>query len=43
MNVGDEIYCYIPSNMAYGKEAKGNTIPANSDLIFIINMVNAQN
>ena len=43
MNAGDIIYTYIPSNLAYGKEAKGNTIPANSDLIFIIEMSSVKN
>jgi len=42
MNVGDIIYCYIPSNLAYGDESKG-LIKPNSDLSFIIQMANAEN
>ena len=42
MNVGDIIYCYIPSNLAYGDKSKG-VIKPNSDLSFIIKMANAEN
>jgi cyclophilin family peptidyl-prolyl cis-trans isomerase len=42
MNVGDIIYCYIPSNLAYGDKSKG-LIKPNSDLSFIIQMVTAEN
>jgi len=43
MNVGDIIYCYIPSELAYGNESKGNLITPNSDLTFIIQMITAEN
>ncbi len=43
MNVGDIIYCYIPSDLAYGSESKGNLIAPNSDLTFIIQMITAEN
>ena len=42
MNVGDIIYCYIPSHLAYGSESRGLIRP-NSDLSFIIHMVTAEN
>tara|TARA_B100000900_G_scaffold162516_1_gene138010 strand:+ start:239 stop:1372 length:1134 start_codon:yes stop_codon:yes gene_type:complete len=43
MNVGDKIYCFIPSRMGYKDRAMGNTIPANSDLEFIIELVDVSN
>ena len=43
MNVGDKIYAYIPSKMAYKDRAMGNRIPPNSDLEFIIELVNSSN
>ena len=43
MNVGDKIYAYIPSDMGYGDRAMGNRIPANSDLEFIIELVDISN
>ena len=42
MNVGDIIYCYIPSHLAYGSQSRGLITP-NSDLNFIIHMVSAEN
>ena len=42
MNVGDIIYCYIPSHLAYGSKSRGLIRP-NSDLKYIIHMVNAEN
>ena len=42
MNVGDIIYCFIPSHLAYGSEGRGLITP-NSDLSFIIHMVTAEN
>jgi len=42
MNVGDIIYCYIPSHLAYGSQSRGLITP-NSDLTFIIHMVSAEN
>ena len=43
MNVGDKVYTYIPSKMAYKDRAMGNRIPPNSDLEFIIELVNSSN
>ncbi len=43
MTVGDNIYAYIPSDMGYGDRAMGNRIPANSDLEFIIELVDISN
>ena len=34
---------YIPSDMGYGSKAQGNTIPANSDLEFIIELIDISN
>ncbi len=42
MNVGDIIYCYIPSHLAYGSQSR-ELIRPNSDLTFIIHMVTAEN
>ena len=42
MNVGDIIYCHIPSHLAYGSQSRGLITP-NSDLNFIIHMVSAEN
>ena len=36
MRVGDEIVVNIPSNLAYGEEARGDLIPPNTDLVFRI-------
>mgnify|MGYP005723630193 FL=1 len=43
MNVGDKVYAFIPSDMGYGSRAQGNTIPANSDLEFIIELIDISN
>ena len=43
MNVGDKVYVFIPSYMGYGSRAQGNTIPANSDLEFIIELIDISN
>ena len=41
MSVGDKSFFYLPSHLAYGE--RGNrVIPANTDLIFIIEMVEIQ-
>jgi len=34
MHPGEERLVYIPSELAYGSEARGDLIPANSDLVF---------
>ena len=41
MNVGDIIYCHIPSHLAYGSKSRGLITP-NSDLNFIIHMLSAE-
>lgn len=38
MAPGDEWMVYIPSELAYGDEARGDMIPANSDLVFRIRL-----
>ncbi|GAB5459267.1 MAG: hypothetical protein Hens3KO_22970 [Henriciella sp.] len=38
MSPGDEWMVYIPSELAYGDEARGDIIPANSDLVFRIRL-----
>lgn len=43
MSVGDKVYAYIPSELGYGNRAMGNRIPANSDLEFIIELVDISN
>ena len=43
MNLGDKLYVYIPSEMGYGERAMGNRIPANSNLEFIIELVDISN
>tara|TARA_B100000963_G_C22615753_1_gene667256 strand:+ start:1326 stop:2459 length:1134 start_codon:yes stop_codon:yes gene_type:complete len=39
MNVGDKVYAFIPSELGYKDRAMGSRIPANSDLEFIIELV----
>ncbi len=43
MNLGDKVFAYIPSELGYGERAMGNRIPANSDLAFIIELVDTVN
>ncbi len=43
MSVDDKVYVYIPSEMGYGARAQGNMIPANSDLEFIIELIDVSN
>ena len=38
MRVGDELVVYVPSNLAYGDEARGDLIPPNTDLVFRISL-----
>ena len=38
MRVGDKVFLYLPYHLAYGERANG-PIPAKSDLIFIVEMV----
>jgi len=42
MNVGDKAILYIPSHLGYGERGAGNVIPANTDLIFELEMVGIQ-
>ena len=39
MNLGDKVFAHIPSELGYGEKAMGNRIPANSDLIFIMQII----
>lgn len=39
MSVGDHCRVYIPSNMGYGNMSMGRDIPANSTLIFEIELI----
>ena len=43
MSVGDKVYTFIPSKLGYGSKAQGNMIPANSDLEFIIELIDISN
>ena len=43
MNLGDKVFAHIPSELGYGERAMGNRIPANSDLAFIIELVDTAN
>lgn len=43
MSVGDKVYTFIPSQLGYGSKAQGNMIPANSDLEFIIELIDISN
>lgn len=38
MRVGDEVIVYIPSNLAYGNESRGDLIPPDTDLVFRISL-----
>lgn len=39
MKPGDYWVVYIPSELAYGEEGKGDTMPPNADLVFEIQMI----
>ena len=43
MKIGETIKVYIPSELAYGTKSMGNIIPANSDLIFTIKLLEINN
>ncbi len=43
MNVGDKVYAFIPSELGYKDRAMGDRIPANSDLEFIIELIDISN
>ena len=38
LKVGEKAYFYMPSHLAYGERGRGG-IPANSDLTFILEMI----
>ncbi len=40
---GGSIILYIPSNLGYGKDGSGTTIPSHSTLIFQIDLVSSEN
>jgi FKBP-type peptidyl-prolyl cis-trans isomerase len=42
MRIGEKRTLYIPANLAYGNRAMGNQIPANSDLIFDVELFEVQ-
>jgi FKBP-type peptidyl-prolyl cis-trans isomerase FkpA len=42
MKIGEKRTLYIPANLAYGNRAMGNQIPANSDLIFEVELFEVQ-
>ena len=39
MNKGSKMTVYIPSTLAYGSQSRGDLIPANSVLVFDMEMV----
>lgn len=39
MRTGDEVVAYIPSSLGYGDTPRGDLIPANTDLIFRISLL----
>ena len=41
MAIGDKITMFIPSKLGYGERAMGNMIPANSNLIFEVEVLDA--
>lgn len=43
MTEGSKYKFYIPYNLAYGERARGNSIPAKSDLIFEIELIKINN
>lgn len=43
MKVGDEAILFIPSYLGYGEAGAGNVIPPNSDLVFVLEIVEILN
>ena len=39
LNVGTKAILYIPADLAYGKRGAGHVIPPNSDLIFVVELL----
>ena len=42
MSYGDKMVAFIPANLAYGAKGAGDVIPANTDLIFELEMFEKQ-
>ena len=42
MSVGSKYEFYIPSSLAYGEKGAGNVIPANSALIFEVELLDVK-
>lgn len=42
LRVGDKAVVFIPSELAYGKSGRGNVIPPNTNLIFVLEIVSLQ-
>lgn len=42
MKEGGKTVFYIPSNLAYGERGAGAAVPPNSDLIFVVELLNVQ-
>jgi FKBP-type peptidyl-prolyl cis-trans isomerase len=42
MAIGDKIIMFTPSNLGYGERAIGNVIPANANLIFEVELLDAK-
>ncbi|WZO97019.1 FKBP-type peptidyl-prolyl cis-trans isomerase [Isosphaeraceae bacterium EP7] len=42
MKVGEKRKLEIPAKLAYGDQAQGEKIPANSDLVFVVELVSVQ-
>ncbi len=40
LHPGEEALLFIPSELAYGEQGAGNDIPANSDLVFFVEVLN---
>ncbi|MGY0022748.1 FKBP-type peptidyl-prolyl cis-trans isomerase [Streptomyces sp. cg35] len=40
-HIGDRVLLVIPADQAYGKQAKGKTLPANSTLVFVVDILSA--
>lgn len=42
MKVGDKAFLFIPSHLGYGQAGAGGVIPPNSDLVFVVELVEIQ-
>jgi cyclophilin family peptidyl-prolyl cis-trans isomerase len=43
MSVGEKVFIYVPSHLAYGESGRPPTIQPNTDLVFILEMVEIKN